>query len=167
MIRPIRPEDEPLIVRFHDRLSENTVVQRYFKSLDLQTRTAHERLERICAIDYDRELSLVAEMMDPINGRQIIGATRMIKNEDGTAADLALVIADDYHYLGLGTELMKRSLAAARAERLKRLLINFLPENANMKALAGKIGFKTTPDASTGLIHGELELPRTTRLNAK
>jgi hypothetical protein len=33
--------------------------------------------------------------------------------------------------------------------------------------LAGKIGFKTTPDASTGLIHGELELPRTTRLNAK
>ncbi|MGB8915464.1 MAG: bifunctional acetate--CoA ligase family protein/GNAT family N-acetyltransferase [Candidatus Sulfotelmatobacter sp.] len=167
MIRPIRPEDEPLIVRFHDRLSENTVVQRYFKSLDLQTRTAHERLERICAIDYDRELSLVAEMMDPINGRQIIGATRMIKTEDGTAADLALVIADDYHYLGLGTELMKRSLAAARAERLKRLLINFLPENANMKALAGKIGFKTTPDASTGLIHGELELPRTTRLNVK
>jgi len=167
LIRPIRPEDEPLIVRFHERLSENTVLHRYFKPLNLQTRTLHERLERICAIDYDRELALVAEMTDPLAGRQIIGATRMIKTDDGHRADLALVIVDDYHYLGLGTELMKRSLAAARAEKVSQILINFLPENANMKALARRLGFKTSQDASSGLIHGELELPRTVRLKVR
>jgi acetyltransferase len=164
LVRPIRPEDEPLLVRFHDRLSENTVMQRYFKPLDLGTRTTHERLGRICSIDYDRQLALVAEIMDPLTGRQIIGVSRMVKTEDGLSAHLAVVIADNYQYLGLGTELMKRSIAAARAERMKRVFSNFLPENVNMKALAKRLGFKSTEDASTGLIHGELELSRTVRL---
>jgi hypothetical protein len=58
---------------------------------------------------------------------------------------------------------MKRSIAAARAERMKRVFSNFLPENVNMKALAKRLGFKTT-EVSAGLIHGELELSRTVRL---
>ena len=164
LVRPIRPEDEPLLVRFHDRLSENTVMQRYFKPLNLETRTTHERLGRICSIDYDRQLALVAEIMDPLTGRQIIGVSRMVKTEDRQSAHLAVVIADNYQYLGLGTELMKRSIAAARAEKMKRVFSNFLPENANMKALAKRLGFKSTEDAANGLIHAEVDLSRAVRL---
>jgi acetyltransferase len=163
-IRPIRPEDEPLIVQFHKRLSGGTVLERYFKPLDFKTRTRHERLERICSIDYDRELALVAEMMDPLSGRQIIGVTRMIKTDDRQDADLALVIADDYQFLGLGTELVKHSIAAARAERLKRVFMNFLPDNAKVKALAKRLHFKTAPDERNGLIRGELEVSPVIRL---
>ena len=60
-IRPIRPEDEPLMVKFHETLSERSVYLRYFSPLKLQQRVAHTRLVRICFNDYDREIALVAE----------------------------------------------------------------------------------------------------------
>jgi acetyltransferase len=156
LIRPIRPEDEPLIVEFHDRLSENTVVQRYFTALELSARTAHERMTRICFIDYDRELALVAEADDPVKGRVIGGASRLIREEDGLSATLAVVIADDFQGRGLGEELLRRTLAAARAEKIGRVFVHFLPENARMSRLARKLGFALTEDAAT--IRGELIL---------
>src|ERR1019366_2981902 len=55
VLRPIRPEDEPLLVKFHEELSEQSVYFRYFEGINLSARTAHERLTRICFIDYDRE----------------------------------------------------------------------------------------------------------------
>src|SRR6059036_1547447 len=64
-IRPIRAEDEPLMVKFHETLSDRTVYLRYFSSLSLAARTAHERLVRICFSDYEREMVLVAEYRDP------------------------------------------------------------------------------------------------------
>jgi acetyltransferase len=60
IIRPIRPEDEPLMVKFHGTLSKETVFFRYFAQQKLELRVAHERLTRICFIDYDREMALVA-----------------------------------------------------------------------------------------------------------
>ena len=61
VIRPIRPEDEPMMVDFHKELSERSVYLRYFQPLKFSQRTAHERLTRICFIDYNREMALVAE----------------------------------------------------------------------------------------------------------
>ncbi|MGA7522931.1 MAG: bifunctional acetate--CoA ligase family protein/GNAT family N-acetyltransferase [Acidobacteriaceae bacterium] len=140
LIRPIRAEDEPLIVAFHDRLSERTVVERYFTSLDLNARTAHERLTRICFIDYDRELALVAETHGAA-GSQICGVSRMIRSDHGCSATLAVVIADDCQGQGLGEELMRRTLDAARTEGVRELVIHFLPENVRMRRLSRKLGF--------------------------
>src|SRR5437667_3755925 len=75
-IRPIRPEDEPLMVKFHETLSDRSVYLRYFGSLSLKTRIAHERMIRICFGDYDRELALVAEVKGP-EGPQIVGVGRL------------------------------------------------------------------------------------------
>jgi acetyltransferase len=71
-IRPIRPEDEPLMVRLHEALSESSVHLRYFHAMKLSSRVAHERLTRICFIDYDREMALVADRWDPDAGRNEI-----------------------------------------------------------------------------------------------
>jgi acetyltransferase len=157
LIRPIRPEDERLIVAFHDRLSERTVVQRYFTSLDLNARTAHERLTRICFIDYDRELALVAEATDPSGGKVIGGVSRMMRQDHGQAATLAVVLADDFQGQGLGEALVRRALDAARAEGIVEVLVYFLPENARMRSLARKLGFALT-EGDKGLVLGRLSL---------
>jgi acetyltransferase len=60
-IRPIRPEDEPLMVKFHETLSERSVYYRYFQALKLSRCVAHEQLTRACFIDYDRDMALVAD----------------------------------------------------------------------------------------------------------
>ena len=78
-IRPIRPEDEPLMVDVPPtRSREETVFQRYLRNLGFDERTAHERLVRICFIDYDREMALVAECEHPDPGPpRIVGVGRL------------------------------------------------------------------------------------------
>ena len=76
-IRPIRPEDEPAMVEFHQKLSERSVYLRYFQPLKLTQRTAHERLTRVCFIDYDREMALVAERTDAAGEQEILAVGRM------------------------------------------------------------------------------------------
>ncbi len=155
-IRPIRPEDEPLIVAFHDRLSERTVVERYFTSLAYSARTAHERLTRICFIDYARELALVAEANDPKAGPVIGGVSRMIRQDDGQSATLAVVIADDFQGQGLGEKLMRNALQAASSEGIRRVVIHFLPANSRMRKLSQKLGFTLSEEGA--LIRGELAI---------
>ena len=70
VIRPIRPEDEPMMIEFHKKLSERSVYLRYFQPLKLTQRTAHERLTRICFIDYNREMALVAERKNEAANRR-------------------------------------------------------------------------------------------------
>src|SRR5205823_6780207 len=71
-IRPIRPEDEPLMIAFHEGLSGRSDYMRYFESLSFKARTAHERLSRICFADPQQETVLVAVHSDPSTGVQRI-----------------------------------------------------------------------------------------------
>ena len=79
-IRPIRPEDEPLMVRFHETLSERSVYFRYFHAMQLTQRIAHDRLTRICFIDYEREMALVVLRNTAQTAEsEILGVGRLIK----------------------------------------------------------------------------------------
>ena len=107
-IRPIRPEDEPLMVKFHQTLSEQSVYYRYFSQLKLDQRIAHERLIRMCFNDYDREIALVAEHKDPKTGaHEILGVGRLSKARGMNEAEFALIISDQYQRNGLGRALLK------------------------------------------------------------
>lgn len=74
-----------------------------FRPMKLSTRTAHERPTRICFIDYDREMALVAERLDPVTGEpQISGTSRRNKIHGTASAESAVVVLDEVHHLGLG-----------------------------------------------------------------
>lgn len=147
-VRPIRPEDEPLLVKFHETLSEESVYYRYFSQLKLDQRIAHERLTRMCFNDYDREIALVAEHKDPKSGqREILGVGRLSKARGLNEAEFALVISDRFQRQGLGTELLKRLVQIGRDERLQRISANILAENHGMQTVSKRVGFKLTRDA--------------------
>ena len=141
-IRPIRPEDEPLMVNFHEGLSERSVYLRYFSPLKLQQRVAHSRLTRICFNDYDREIALVAEEHGPKGEPQIIGVARLSKLHSTNAAEFAVVVIDKWQHKGLGTELTKRLVQIAKNEKLDRLIAYTLRENKEMQNMCKKVGFK-------------------------
>src|SRR5499427_3824338 len=101
IIRPIRSEDEPLIIRFHEGLSERSVYLRYFQPLKLRQRTAHERLTRICFIDYDREMVLVVEHKNGDGETEILAVGRMSKQHGRDEAELACVAVDAAQHKGL------------------------------------------------------------------
>ncbi|HIK31753.1 MAG TPA: bifunctional acetate--CoA ligase family protein/GNAT family N-acetyltransferase [Oscillatoriales cyanobacterium M59_W2019_021] len=142
-IRPIRPEDEPLIVKFHETLSEESVYLRYFHLMKLQARVAHDRLVRICFIDYDREMALVAEYQDPQTGEmEILGVCRGSKQHGTNEAEFAMLVNDRWQGRGLGTELLKRLLEVGRDENLDRMTADILPENRAMQHVCQKLGFQ-------------------------
>ncbi len=148
VIRPIRPEDEPLMVSFHETLSEESVYHRYFSALKLSQRVAHERLTRICFNDYDREIALVAEFKEMRDGeKKILGVGRLSKLHGVDEAEFAVLVSDHWQGLGLGTELLKRLIQVGREEKLDRLAGHILPENHVMQHICKEVGFKVEYDA--------------------
>jgi len=157
-IRPIRPEDEPLLIGLHKALSERTVYLRYFQPLKLSQRTAHDRLTRICFIDYDREIVLVAEHKSEAGAQEIIAIGRLSKlRGTGDEAELAVLVDDRYQGQGLGSELYRRLIAVARDEKLKRVVSTILAENREMRAICQKLGFHMESDLEDGTVRAELE----------
>jgi len=143
MIRPIRPEDEPLIVKFHESLSERSVYLRYLQALKLSQRVAHERLVRICFIDYDREMALVAEQSAAGNGAgKIIGVGRLRRLSGTKDGEFAVLVSDDSQGNGLGTELVRRLLEFGRHEKLGKIVGDVLQDNMVMRRICEKLGFK-------------------------
>jgi len=158
-IRPIRPEDEPLMVAFHKELSDRSVYLRYFQQLKFGSRVTHERLTRICFIDYDREMALVAERRDPETGqREIIGVARLHKVHGRNEGEFSALVVDRYQRQRLGRELMGRLIEVAKAEGLSRLRADVLAENVEMQIMCGKLGitFRRTEDPQ--LLAADLDL---------
>lgn len=154
LIRPIRPEDEPLMVKFHETLSEESVYNRYFSALKLSQRVAHERLTRICFNDYDREIALVAELRVPKGeDKKILGVGRLSKQHGRSKAEFAVLVSDEWHRQGLGTELLRRMIEIGRDEKLGGLHGVVLSENHAMQHICRKVGFKVIHNGDDNSFH--------------
>jgi acetyltransferase len=159
-IRPIRPEDEPLVAEFHKGLSERSVYMRYLAAMKLDRRVAHERLSRVCFSDHDRELALVAERRDPASRRrEVMAVGRLSRARLGApSGEASLLVADAWQGRGLGTELLRRLLDAARREGLSAVTAEVLAENLAMQRLCGKQGFRIAWAPGARVVKAELKL---------
>ena len=159
VFRPIRPEDEPLVAKFHETLSERAVYLRYFHMEKLSTRVAHERLLRKCFIDYERKMVLVAEFTNPQTGeREILGVGRLTKENHSRAGEVGVLVTDRCQQQGLGTALLRKLIEVACAEKYERITAIILPENVAMRALAAHCGFRVEPTSDPTMVTAVLKL---------
>ncbi|MGC1969404.1 MAG: bifunctional acetate--CoA ligase family protein/GNAT family N-acetyltransferase [Candidatus Acidiferrales bacterium] len=159
LFRPIRPEDEPMMVKFHESLSNESVYLRYFHMEKLSARVAHERLIRKCFIDYDQEMALVADRLAPDTGQhEILAVGRLSKSRTAQEAEVAVLVSDHYQRHGLGTELVRHLIQVARDEKLQAIVANILLENLGMRALADRFGFKIRESDDPGMVVAVLSL---------
>lgn len=157
-IRPIRPEDEPLMVEFHKTLSERTVYLRYFGALSLKQRTVHERLRRVCFVDYDREIALVADHKNRGGHHEILGVGRLIKEHGTDHAEFAVLISDSWQGKGLGSQLLKLLVEMGRKEGVRRIVGHIVTENTAMMRVSEEVGFKLSRDREMGEWRAEINL---------
>jgi acetyltransferase len=158
-IRPIRPEDEPAMVQFHETLSDRTVYLRYLQLLKLSQRVSHERLTRICFIDYDREMALVAERTDPETGAsEILGISRLQKLQGSPDAEFAMVVSDSIQAQGLGSELLRRLIGIAKDENIRRVRADILADNAPMQRMCERFGFRLSRSLTDPTVEAQLDL---------
>lgn len=158
VIRPIRPEDEPLMVKFHETLSERSVYFRYFHAMRLTQRIAHERLTRICFIDYEREMALVVLGKNETGGQDILAVGRLIKVHGTREGEFAVLVSDNWHHRGLGFELLKRLVDIGRQEKLTRIYGDILPDNRGMLKICDRLGFRRQYSAEDGVVRAAIDL---------
>jgi acetyltransferase len=158
-IRPIRPEDEVMMRAFHAELSAESVFSRYMHAMSLAGRIAHDRLSRVCFIDYDREMRLVAEIANPDSAEHaIIGVATAMQTREHGVVEMALSVVDRYQSQGVGTILLEKLIQYARRENLHTMIAGMFPENHRMIRLAEAMGFEVHTDLEEGLVMGTLVL---------
>lgn len=139
-IRPIRPEDAPLLIDLFETLSPQSVYFRFFGHLK---RLPHSMLARFTQIDYDREIALVA-LSESESGDKILGAVRVITEINSRMSEFAIVVGDPWQGKGIAAALFSRCLSIAKEHGIKKIWGMVLPENIHMLNLGKKLGFNIT-----------------------
>jgi len=154
LLRPIKPEDEPLIAELFQTFSEETMRLRFFQ---VAREISHQTLTRYCNIDYDREMAIVAELTES-GKRRIAGMVRLIVEPDGESGEVAVVIGDPWQNRGLGTMMFDYIIEISKDMGLKRVFGEILAENTKMMHICNTRGFEIKPiDEETYLATLELE----------
>ncbi|MFA5572211.1 MAG: GNAT family N-acetyltransferase [Candidatus Bathyarchaeia archaeon] len=137
LLRPIKPEDEPLWIEWFQSLSEESIRYRFFQMLK---DTPHEVRVRYCNVDYDREVALVAEVVE--NGkRKILGVSRLSVEPDGKHGEMAFIVSDYWQGLGLGTKIVDYTLDIAKEKGVENVYAIMLQDNYRAISLTKKMGF--------------------------
>ncbi len=148
ILRPIRPEDEPLWLEMFKNFSKETIMQRFFYIIK---DTAHDLRVRYCNIDYDREIAIVAELTEN-NQRKIAGVVRLVIDPDGRKGEFAVVLADPWQKLGLGSKMVDYIIGIAEDKNLESIYGVVMRENTRMIALVESLGFQVKYRASEAFV---------------
>jgi acetyltransferase len=155
LFRPIRSEDEQLVVQLFKTFSEETIRFRFFQAIK---EINHEVLSMYCNIDYDREMTIVTEITEK-GKKQIIGMVRLIVEPDCESGEVAVVVGDPWQNRGIGSQLFRYIVRISKDMGLKRIFGEILSENTKMIHICCKNGFTIEPiDKETCL--GKLILER-------
>ncbi len=152
-LRPVRPEDVPHWRDLLARCSPESIRRRfrYFFAEPTQEITA-----RFCFCDYDRELSLVAELLDEPD-HPMVGVVQLLADADHDSAEFAILIADASQNNGLGSTLTDYCLEIAGTWGLKRVFAEADPANRRVVWLFKNRGFHAEPiDSDSTIYHKEL-----------
>ena len=141
LLRPIRPEDEPLQEEMFQTFSEETKRFRFFGPI----KESHEMLAHYTQIDYDREIAIIAELNS--DGRKrMAGVVRLIADPYNETAEYAIVIGDPWQGQGLGTIMTRYILEIARTRGIRKVYAYLLEDNATMLELFQKFKFTATKE---------------------
>jgi acetyltransferase len=153
ILRPIKPEDEPLWLEMFQNFSEESIRYRFFQILK---DTPHETRVRYCNIDYDREIAIVAELTED-GRRRILGVVRVSIEPNGKTGEIAFIVADAWQGLGLGTKMVDYVLEICADMKLETIYAIMLPDNHRAISLMKKMGF-TVRSMEDGTVKGTLSI---------
>ena len=152
-IRTLRPDDRAEMLAAVGRASAQSLYRRFF---GLKRSFTEEEAAFFVNVDFVNHVALVA-LIDE-GGRSVIaGGGRYIIVQPGEA-EVAFVVVDTYQGQGIGTLLTQHLVALAREAGLKELAADVLPENAAMRRVLGKFGFKSGRSGDPQVIHMILPL---------
>ncbi len=156
LLRPIRPEDELQHARFLAAVDPGDVQFRFFHAVRVFD---HAQLERFTHIDYDREMAFIATVADAEGDERVLGVVRVVRDEESTRGEFAILVRSDLKHQGLGGVLMDKIVRYCRARGMSEIFGDVLTTNHAMLALMHKIGFHRVASEDSGVARVSLALP--------
>ncbi|QQP89737.1 bifunctional acetate--CoA ligase family protein/GNAT family N-acetyltransferase [Skermanella sp. TT6] len=138
LLRPIRPEDEPIIHRMFERMTPEDIRLRFFAPMK---RLSHQMAAKLTQIDYDREMALVAVAQMADGQDELYGIVRIAADPDNQKAEYAVMVRSDMKGKGLGYVLMTQIIEYARSRGIGEVFGEVLRENTTMLAMCHELGF--------------------------
>ncbi len=155
-VRPIVPEDEPLLQEAVASMSERTVYFRFFSPIKrLSDALAH----RLAVVDYNDRFAIVATTHRPTGKERIVGVARYDRARGTEVAEVAVAVIDEFQRRGLGSLLLAELARVAREHGIKTFSLIVLPENQQMLGLLRKMGWIHQAKLSGGVYEISFELP--------
>jgi len=141
LIRRAEPEDFRMLFSMFSSLSEDTMFWRFLRTQKALTEADGEEMLRL----EDRNVTSLIAVLQRDHSEQAIGEARYVTDSSGRLAEAAVVIADKWQNLGLGTALFSDLLAEAKRQGLSKIIAYFDVDNKSMIRVGQKFGFKLVP----------------------
>lgn len=142
-LRPIRPEDELALIEMAEQCTPNDIRLRFFHPVKI---FSHDLVSRVCQIDYDHEMALIAtELGAPYGAGPIYGIVRLVSEPAGDRAEFAILVRSDMKGHGLGYCLLSEILAYSRRRGIRQVYGEIMQENTTMLQMAHELGFHGGP----------------------
>lgn len=155
-VRPIVPEDEPLLIEAVAAMSERSVYFRFFSPLKrLPEALAH----RLAVVDYQDRFALVATTHKPASKERIVGVARYDRVVGTDVAETAVAVVDEFQRRGLGSALLTILGKVARDHGINTFTLIVLPENQQMLGLLRKMGWIHQAKLTGGVYEISFDLP--------
>ena len=154
VLRPIKPEDEPLWTELLAGCSRETIYSRFRHFFIWQS---HDVAARYCTTDYERELAIVAETVED-GRRRLLGVGRLIADPERRTAEYAILVSDAWQNRGLGNAITSHALGLAEEWGIRNLTAVTTTDNPRMIAVFRKLGFDVVPDETGASVRVAKEL---------
>jgi len=139
LLRPIKPEDEPMIDQMLATMSDDALRDRFFDGIPVWN---HARLVRFTNIDYEREIAMVAELTRG-KKKRIIGVGRLLGDPERGPGEFTVLVHNEFHGRGLGFKLVDVVIGIAEEKGFKRIFGWVTANNERMLTLTAELGFQT------------------------
>jgi acetyltransferase len=148
LLRPIKPEDEPLWLEMLGSCSKESLYNRFRYFFHWET---HEVATRYCYIDYHREIAIVAEVVED-ERRKLVGVGRLISDPDNDTVEYAILISDAWQHRDLGNLITDFCIEIAMARKLKNMVAQTTTDNQRMIAVFRTRGFEVRVNNSDSTV---------------
>jgi protein lysine acetyltransferase len=136
VVRPIRSDDKNLLSRALQQLSDTSVQRRF---LTPKRHLSSSELRYLTEVDGHNHVALVVESpTQPV--RHFVGVGRFVRlSEDPAAAEVAIVVADQWQGRGVGSLLARELAVRARGLDIHRFTATMAADNVAAHKLMWKL----------------------------
>ena len=155
-IRPAGPDDYGPVRQLHEAMAPDNL---YFRFFSASRSSAEWEARRVCLRDDPGRVALLGVL-----GDEVVGVASYEVTADAAAAEVALAVADGMHGRGIATLLLEHLVSLARAQEVKVLVADVLPDNYPVLRVLSDAGLAVRRRLGNGVVELSMPVPPNTAL---